>query len=54
MSPYEIWKKMINAKVYSKEIVTTRVNVVFAVNQITENEYLELINLIEEKYLDEE
>lgn len=50
MTPYEIWKKMINAKVYSKEIVTTRVNVVFAVNQINEEEYTVLIQLIETTY----
>ncbi len=35
MKPYDLWKKMINAKVYSKDAVNTRVNTVFAVGQLT-------------------
>lgn len=50
MKPYELWKRMINGKVYSKEAVTTRVNTVFAVNQLTPEEYTELIQLIGDKY----
>lgn len=53
MTPFQIWKKMIQAKVYSKEVVTMRVNTVFAVNQISPEEYTELINLIEEIYSEE-
>ncbi len=43
---------MINGKVYSKEAVTTRVNTVFAVGQLSPEEYTDLINLIYEKYPD--
>lgn len=50
MKPFDLWEKMINAKVYSKDAVTTRVNTVFAVGQLTQDEYAELIQLIEEKY----
>lgn len=50
MKPYQIWEKIIKAMVYSKETVTTRVNVVFAVNQINEEEYTVLIQLIETTY----
>lgn len=50
MTPYQIWKKMILAKVYTKEVVTTRVNTVYAVNQINDDKYTELIQLIETTY----
>ena len=50
MTPFQIWKKMIRAKVYTKEIVTTRVNVVYAVGQINDEEYTELIQLINTVY----
>lgn len=50
MKPFDLWKKMILAKVYTKEVVTTRVNVVYAVGQLNDEEYTELINLIEERY----
>lgn len=50
MTPFQIWKKMIRAKVYTKEIVTTRVNVVYAVGQINGEEYTELIQLINTVY----
>ena len=53
MTPYQIWKKLILAKVYAKEVVTQRINVVFAVVQLTPEEYAELINLIEEVYSEE-
>lgn len=50
MTPFLIWEKMIKAKVYSREIVTMRVNTVFAVGQITPDEYTLLINLIDDVY----
>lgn len=50
MKPYDLWKKMINGKVYSKDAVTTRVNTVFAVGQLNDSEYTDLIQLIGEKY----
>lgn len=50
MKPYDLWKLMINGKVYSKEAVSTRVNTVFAVGQLSPEEYTELMALIEEKY----
>jgi hypothetical protein len=50
MTPFQIWKKMIEAKVYTKEVVTTRINVVYAVGQLNDDEYTELINLIETTY----
>ena len=50
MTPFEIWEKMIKAKAFTKQIITSRINVVFAVSQINEDEYTKLINLIEEKY----
>lgn len=45
-----IWKKMIKAKVYPKEVVTARINVVYAVGQLNDDEYTELIQLIETIY----
>lgn len=50
MKPFDLWKKMINSKVYSKDAVTTRVNTVFAVGQLAPDEYTDLIQLIEDKY----
>lgn len=41
---------MIEVKAYTKGVVTLRVNTVFAVGQITPDEYTELINLIEDVY----
>lgn len=52
MKPFDLWRKMILAKVYTKEVVTTRVNVVYAVGQLNDEEYTELIQLIEAKYPD--
>lgn len=52
MQPIDLWRKMINAKVYTKEVALRRVNVVFAVGQLTEDEYTELIELIAVKYPD--
>lgn len=52
MKTFDLWKKMILAKAYSKEVVTVRVNTVFAVGQLTPDEYTELITLIDEVYSD--
>lgn len=52
MKPVDLWKKMILAKVYSKEVVTNRVNVVYAVGRLNDEEYTELINLIAETYVE--
>ena len=50
MKPFNLWKKMILAKVYTKEVITTRVNVVYAVGQLNDDEYAELIQLIQTTY----
>lgn len=50
MTPYQIWEKMIRAKVYTKAVITTRVNTVYAVGQINDEEYTTLIQLIETIY----
>ena len=50
MTPFQIWEKMIKAKVYFKQVVTIRVNTVYAVGQITDDEYTKLIQLIETIY----
>ena len=52
MKPFELWKKIIIGKVYTKEAATIRVNTVFVVGQLTPEEYTELIQLIEVKYPD--
>ncbi len=54
MRAYDIWKKMILAKAYSKEVITTRINTVFAVGQITPDEYTELVSLIDITYAEQE
>lgn len=43
-------RKLINAKSYSQAEITKRVNTFYAVAQITEEEYLELMDLIAQKY----
>lgn len=50
MKPYDLWTKMILGKVYTKDAVTRRVNTVYAVNQLNDDEYTELIQLIETTY----
>lgn len=52
MTPFQIWEKMIKTKVYTKAVVTTRVNIVYAVGQINDDEYATLIQLIETTYVD--
>lgn len=50
MTPFEIWTKVVKSKKQSKEEVTKRINVVYAVRQLSDDEYTELINLIETVY----
>jgi hypothetical protein len=50
MTPFQIWEKMIKAKVYTKTVVTMRVNTVYAVGQINDEEYAVLIQLINTMY----
>ena len=50
MTPFQIWKKMIEAKVYTEAVVTARVNAVYAVGQIDDTEYTTLIQLIATVY----
>lgn len=50
MTPYQVWEKVIRAKVYLKEVVITRINVIYAVGQLSDDEYTSLIQLIEEVY----
>ncbi|MCG3089118.1 hypothetical protein [Sporosarcina cyprini] len=50
MRPVDLWRKMIAAKVYTKDVASLRVNTVFAVGQLDPEEYTELIELIEVKY----
>lgn len=50
MRTIDLWKKMINARIYTKEIASLRVNTVFAVGQLSPNEYTELVELIDAKY----
>ncbi len=52
MTPFQIWEKMIKAKVYTKAVVTTRINTVYAVGQINDEEYATLVQLIETTYAD--
>ncbi|WP_156028937.1 hypothetical protein [Sporosarcina sp. D27] len=51
MKPVDLWRKMINAKVYTKEVAERRVNVVFVVGQLSVDEYTELMELIDVKYV---
>ena len=50
MRTIDLWKKMINARIYTKEVASLRVNTVFAVGQLSPNEYTELVELIDAKY----
>lgn len=52
MNAFNLWKKMIKGKIYTKEAVALRVNTVFAVGQLTPEEYTELIELIDITYPD--
>lgn len=50
MRPFDLWEKIIRGRVYTKEAATTRINTVYAVGQLTNEEYTSLINLIEQTY----
>lgn len=47
---YEMLKKIINAKTYTKTDAIKRVNTFFAFDQLTEAEYTELMGKIETAY----
>lgn len=47
---YNMLKKIVNAKTYNKFEITKRVNTFFAVGQLEEAEYTELIAQIETVY----
>ncbi len=51
MTVYDMCKRFINSKTYSKEVITRRVNTFYMVGQLTDDQYTELIALIEEKYV---
>ena len=42
--------RFINAKTYSKAVITKRVNTFYMVGQLSDDQYTELIALIEDKY----
>ncbi|WP_346234580.1 hypothetical protein MKY04_13510 [Lysinibacillus telephonicus] len=46
----DIWKKIISAQTYSKEVCETRVNTIYTVGQLSDPEYTELITLINSTY----
>lgn len=52
MTPYDLAKKFILAKTYSKEDITKRVNTFYMFNQLTQDEYEELMQLIDDVYSD--
>lgn len=50
MTAHYLMKKMIGAKVYPKRDAIKRTNTFFAFDQMNEDEYAELMNMIEEVY----
>lgn len=50
MKTYDLAKKFIIAKTYTKEDISKRVNMFYMFNQLTDDEYQELIELIETTY----
>ena len=50
MTTYYLSKKFINAKTYVKDEIAKRVNMFFMFNQLSPDEYEELMALIEENY----
>ena len=46
---YQLLKRMIVTGNYEKDDMQNKLNIFFAVNQITEEQYLELTNLINSK-----
>lgn len=53
MTTYYLAKKFVNAKTYSKEDITKRVNMFYMFAQLSSEEYEELMTLIDENYLEE-
>lgn len=47
---FKILQNLIKNKVYTKEDIQNRVDVFMAYNRITEEQYAELMNLIDEVY----
>ncbi|MFP3917702.1 hypothetical protein U5N28_07820 [Lysinibacillus telephonicus] len=50
----DIWRKIINAKTYSKDVSTNRVTTIYTMGQITDNEYRDLVALINSTYEEKE
>lgn len=50
MTVYQMCERFINAKIYSQAVITQRVNTFYMVGQLTDEQYTELMALIEEKY----
>ena len=48
---YALLKRMITTGNYEKDDMQNKLNIFFAVNRITEEQYLELTELINSKYL---
>ena len=51
---YQLLKRMITTGNYEKDDMQNKLNVFFAVNQITEEQYLELTELINPKPVEDE
>lgn len=49
MKIYGLLKRMISTGNYQKEDMQNKLNVFYAVNQITEEQYLELLNMVAPK-----
>ena len=47
---FKVWQNLIKNKRYSKEDIQDRIDVFMAYNRITEEQYAELMNLIDEVY----
>lgn len=50
MTTYYLAKKFVNSKTYSKEDITKRINMFYMFNQLSSEEYEELMTLIETVY----
>lgn len=53
MTTYHLAKKFINSKTYTKTDITKRVNMFYMFNQLSTDEYEELMQLIETQYPEE-
>ena len=47
---FKVLKNLINNKYYTREDIQDRIDVFMAYNRITEEQYMELMNLIDEVY----